>query len=423
MDKTAFAKQVKDALLHLYDHVYLQERPLAELLARSAECTGRGRSLHRALLETIEALRPGSDAPISSAAWRPYRVLFLRYVEALVSKQISEQLAISPRQVRREHSRGVDMVIDLLWQRCHGPSEITAASGPDQGSLLDAAVARLSRAPADNATPVAETLNGAIAVVSRLAETRNVRFDAQVADRLPLCRMDRVVLRQIFLIVLTEILRCQPPSVVDVCVVESSTGLKVTFVGIADLAEIAAQVAVAGRLVVARHMLELQGGSLTIMEQEPPILTLHLPARSAVRVLVVDDDTDMVRLFQRYLGDGNFEVLTASSAEEALRLAAEQLPQAITLDVMMPDRDGWEVLQLLKNSPRTQDIPVVVCSVLRERELALSLGASEFVAKPVTQLAFLVALSRCGVPAEGGAHLSPPADSASTRPPTDRLGA
>ena len=283
MDKTAFAKQVKDALLHLYDHVYLQERPLAELLARSAECTGRGRSLHRALLETIEALRPGSDAPISSAAWRPYRVLFLRYVEALVSKQISEQLAISPRQVRREHSRGVDMVIDLLWQRCHGPSEITAASGPDQGSLLDAAVARLSRAPADNATPVAETLNGAIAVVSRLAETRNVRFDAQVADRLPLCRMDRVVLRQIFLIVLTEILRCQPPSVVDVCVVESSAGLKVTFVGIADLAEIAAQVAVAGRLVVARHMLELQGGSLTIMEQEPRFSPCICLRGSAVR--------------------------------------------------------------------------------------------------------------------------------------------
>ena len=120
MDKPAFAHEVRDALIHLYDHVYLQDRLLAGLLASGSSYEIRGRSLHRVLLEGIEALHPAADVPPRSAAWRPYRVLFYRYVEALNTQQIAEQLAVSPRQVRREHSRGVDMVVDLLWQRYTG---------------------------------------------------------------------------------------------------------------------------------------------------------------------------------------------------------------------------------------------------------------------------------------------------------------
>jgi CheY-like chemotaxis protein len=111
-------------------------------------------------------------------------------------------------------------------------------------------------------------------------------------------------------------------------------------------------------------------------------------------VLVIDDNPEVIQLFQRYLGGGAYYVVGATTSQEALRLTREIRPHAITLDVMMPTQDGWEILQNLKNHPATKDIPVIVCSVLREHELALSLGAADFLAKPITQQMLLMALTR-----------------------------
>jgi CheY-like chemotaxis protein len=78
-------------------------------------------------------------------------------------------------------------------------------------------------------------------------------------------------------------------------------------------------------------------------------------------------------------------VIAATDSQQALRIASERQPDLITLDVMMPNLDGWEILQQLKTSPSTASIPVVVCSVLDESELAMNLGASGYLTKPVQQ--------------------------------------
>jgi CheY-like chemotaxis protein len=73
-------------------------------------------------------------------------------------------------------------------------------------------------------------------------------------------------------------------------------------------------------------------------------------------------------------------------------MAEEQAPQVIVLDVMMPERDGWTVLGQLREHPKTHDIPVIVCSILSQEQLALTLGAAQFLRKPVTRQALLSAL-------------------------------
>lgn len=75
----------------------------------------------------------------------------------------------------------------------------------------------------------------------------------------------------------------------------------------------------------------------------------------------------------------------------------EEKPDAIILDVMLPSADGYEALQTLRSDPITASIPVVVCTVLKQRDLALALGATDFLAKPATQGALLAALARCWV--------------------------
>jgi CheY-like chemotaxis protein len=85
------------------------------------------------------------------------------------------------------------------------------------------------------------------------------------------------------------------------------------------------------------------------------------------------------------------------SGQEGLRLLQSLAPDAIVLDVMMPEMDGWELLQRIRTSPRTTDVPVIICSVFNDPELAYSLGVSLFLPKPVSQKDVLTALRQVGV--------------------------
>ncbi len=100
-------------------------------------------------------------------------------------------------------------------------------------------------------------------------------------------------------------------------------------------------------------------------------------------VLVIDDDPDSREMLMRTFAAGGLDVATAVDGEEGLRLARELQPGVITLDVIMPGMDGWAVLHALKQDPRTQGIPVVMVTVEDERALAFTLGATEYVTKPV----------------------------------------
>jgi CheY-like chemotaxis protein len=113
--------------------------------------------------------------------------------------------------------------------------------------------------------------------------------------------------------------------------------------------------------------------------------------------LVIDDQAGLSELIQRYAADRALEVLAASDALTGLKLAREIRPGAILLDLMMPGMDGWELLQRLRTTPDTADLPVVICSVINDPELAYSLGASYFLAKPITREALMVALAQIGL--------------------------
>jgi PAS domain S-box-containing protein len=100
-------------------------------------------------------------------------------------------------------------------------------------------------------------------------------------------------------------------------------------------------------------------------------------------VLVIDDDASARELLQRFLRKAGFGVRTASDGEQGIATARLLKPSAILLDVMMPHVDGWAVLSALKDDPETADIPVVMVTMVRERGLGFSLGAADYLTKPV----------------------------------------
>jgi len=111
-----------------------------------------------------------------------------------------------------------------------------------------------------------------------------------------------------------------------------------------------------------------------------------------VDVLAIEDNTDTLRLWQRYVQRTRFNLVTESDARRAVERAVALQPDIIVLDVMLEASDGWEVLSRLRGHQETEGIPVVICTVLPQRDLALSLGASGFIQKPSTGREFRAVL-------------------------------
>jgi len=98
---------------------------------------------------------------------------------------------------------------------------------------------------------------------------------------------------------------------------------------------------------------------------------------------VIDDEAAVRDLMQRFLTKEGFRVVTAAGGEEGLRRARELRPDAITLDVMMPGMDGWAVLSALKADPDVADVPVIMLTIVDDRNLGYALGASDYLTKPI----------------------------------------
>jgi len=121
-------------------------------------------------------------------------------------------------------------------------------------------------------------------------------------------------------------------------------------------------------------------------------------------VLVIDDNADFIQLIERYLTGTTYRVAGERNPALALAAAEKHTPAVILLDVMMPHIDGWEVLGRLRTHPATASIPIMVCTILPQEELALSLGASAYLRKPISQERLLTVLEQLTARAEQSPH-------------------
>ena len=127
---------------------------------------------------------------------------------------------------------------------------------------------------------------------------------------------------------------------------------------------------------------EIDPGEILEIELAPKT-TEHVAGDDAFRVLVVDDDPSVRELVARHLDRDGYRVETAADGQLALAKIKSFNPDVITLDLLMPHFDGWAVLNKLKQDPELRKIPVIILSITDDRKLGFSLGASEFLTKPV----------------------------------------
>jgi len=132
----------------------------------------------------------------------------------------------------------------------------------------------------------------------------------------------------------------------------------------------------------AKVTTEIAEGTQTEKTNDPPAISLETKSNLDT-ILVIDDDSTVRDLMSRFLTRLGFHVVAAASGEEGLRLAKQVKPLVVTLDVIMPDCDGWAVLNQLKADPELAEIPVIMVTVVDNESMGFELGASNYMIKPV----------------------------------------
>ena len=397
-----FVKDLGDAYEHIYDLVYLRSHPFIKLPFAGDEVSSKERvwQLHHMLLNAIQELDPGAQAPAFSREWRRHRLLVLRYTDGLTPQAVADQLSISRRHFYREHESALEALAEIVWQR-YGASAALAVEPPAESEvtvdLPGTATSRmqLMRLEAaqlvqiEHRTDLAEVLRRVLALLTDKIATHAIIIDSDVTDETPFVWGDHRLIRQLLLGVIGYLTTIAHHSSLIIRTTHEASKLCLTLeIQSESPIRVPADVDSQASFAAFDELAALSAVTLQPIHDEDCVIgftvtmTLYAGRRT---ILIADDNEDILELFQRYLQAHDYEVLTVNTSRELLDAAKRVQPSAIILDLMMPDQDGWDLLQILQHQPETQSIPIIICSVLRQKELALSLGATAFLEKPISE--------------------------------------
>ena len=382
-------KWLRDAYNHLYDIRFLENHPLGDLLVRPEEASGkRGADLRKVLIAAIQARKPPRGTPAQSPDARGYQILEQHVLAGLSPGEVAQKLNISRSLFFLEKARILKVIFDDLWTRRVLPA--AAEDAPPAAEISEAE--ELLRGAAFEPVDIPSLLASLRPLVEPLARAQNARVAIQAEAEGLIPAADRVLLRQVLLSLLSELLQLSADLELSSFARDGEFGVVLAArpenAGRRERLELRLEERRGLRPETAHALIRAMNGRLSIEGEANGIYRATLAwldQRRKRRLLVVDDHADIADLFTRFLsgaGGAGWEVTWAASAEHARRALAEQRPDVIALDVILPHEDGWEFLIALKADAQTRAIPVVVCSAINEPDLVRSLGAQGYLPKP-----------------------------------------
>jgi CheY-like chemotaxis protein len=389
------AQAVRDALNHLYDPDILTHSPLVEWLALGDD-PAPAQALRAVLEKAIEVFRPASERGCDSHSWQHHQVLVLRYIQQLTQNAVALRLGITARHLRREQASALQALEEYL--RLQYDLDFAASgSSPEimtrniSSPEINREMAWLADSQRDHTSEVGPVLHEILGLVQALAKRRSVQVEIDCDQDLPLAAVPRTVLRQMVLNLLSAVLGNLSQS--GVARLRASLGPDYILISIATTAGVCSWrevQAIESAAQMSRRLAEMFGAELNLSEIEDTlVIQLRLAlVEQQTTVLAIEDNADTLQLWKRYVQNTHFCLVEEPDPAHALARAASLRPDLIILDVMLPGIDGWDLLSQLRAQPTTRDIPVIVCTVMPQRDLALSLGASGFIQKPVTGRSF-----------------------------------
>lgn len=396
LDDQQFISALRSALHYLYETDQLHRSPLIEFFDLSGRVDAT-LALQQILLDAIQSLKPGDDDPHQVKAWQLYDLLFFRYVRGYERIKVANQLGISDRQLSREQKNAIEALALSLWKtyppgaaQAHQPTGAGNLARPALGN--EAGPAWSEMLPEEKPSAWKPVLLSVLDLLRPLIRENDVLLRYHPEESLPDLLVPQSALRHSLLtilgwmipqarqaeMILTPtfkhkhlILAAQVPGLVFACNCPDP------------------------EIDVARGLIERVGGSLELVTgPNPAEIRLNLPALAKIPVLVIDDNPDTIQLFQRYAQDSRYTIIGLQEPATAPQFIENIKPRILLVDVMMPELDGWDLITQLRINRQLQDTAVIICSILPQESLALSLGADGFLQKPVLPQVFLDALDR-----------------------------
>lgn len=394
-----------DALNHLYDYQYLRYHPIRALLPQKA-LDDSGRSVQQMLVTTIEQLKPQASVPADSPPWRLYYVLFYRFVQGLTVAAVAARLNLSERHLKREQSRAIEALADLLKYRQEENLSDDEVDNRRPQTQLDVEITRLQGDSPLEAIGLSHLLYDVLSMLERPLRMRCIVVECQLEPDLPAVLAYPPMLRQALVTAVGLLHHTQSNGTLSIWAARlHEDKVTVHFAWRPQKETTGSSVDGLGAMAASPHVHTLQellssfGAELHLVAGDGLLAyTLLLPAADTRPILVIEDNPDTLQLYRRYLTGTGYQLHTAP-AGTVQQAVAEVAPVAIILDIMMPEHDGWEILMQLRQQPDTANLPVLVCSVLDSPEIALGLGASAVRQKPISQqdlLSLLEQLTRGG---------------------------
>jgi len=392
-----YLAELRSALSHFHDLAYLENHPLARKLSLVAQAPdlSRGQLLRRMLHLAIDALDPGPGTPPSAPEARPYQLLRGRYILQQSMIELASQLNISRRQAYRDLRRALEALAQILRDSeiTEGPFSSHEAL-PSAMARVRAEVSRLQSVSQQNVDLV-ELVSQAIQSAQRLGQDRGVEIQfLPEAERVPIL-VNRVMLRQAILNLLSHIVQAHRGASPPLVRLSRAGGVaKLRFRYVPE--RFPEDTLPEHPYGVALQLLDSMGCEWQSqgLPQGGVEMTISFPLVRVRRLLIIDDNKGLIRLFERYLEGHPYQVYGATQASEALELITQVKPDMVILDVMMPNQDGWEVLEALRRTEEGRRALVIICSIINDPQFAFALGADGFLHKPVDRVTLLQTLAR-----------------------------
>jgi len=386
-------RELQRVLQHLYDPSQLRKSLLPNLFSLENP-ENPVSALQKLIISAIHGLKPSKETPRHAESWRTYQILSYLYVEQSSQSIVANTLGLSVRQLRRHQRTAEDALADFL-RRQYNLDDTKERLVLDIQQDREKELEWLHESIPPETITVADLLESIHKIIAPVLSAKKIRVESEIAEQMPLLHGNIVALRQgLMNIIMASInLSCQES--IKIQTVRENDQIAIYVLTHCN-SNPNIEDSVRDRFQMAQKMIEVFGGQFSSEITQQPVgslmVKLLLPFTEQIPILVIDDNNDTLLLFRRYLTGTRYRVSSTRDPEQALALAQEILPTVIIMDILLPGIDGWELLGRIKAHPKTHHIPVIACTISPEEQLALALGASAFLRKPVNRETLIYSL-------------------------------
>jgi len=396
-----FIQQIKNFLDHLYDFPYQQKQTLV-IPAETGEplLEIAGPKVRKLLLDALEKIGEEKSLAFRSSQARYYNLLRLHYIEGMGVNDVARELGLSQRQTYRDLRAADEVIASVVWSQlveqmssaetaatAAAPATATAAAAPEPP-------AETAEQPPLQPTNLNELVTTVFDIVRPLAASHQVELLLSLPERPAVVPTYPMVARQVITGLLSMAVQKALPHPLEITL--SASGRECT-------------------LRLSFRAAPSAGGPMPERFADPSIgvyaqnlgwrITDQVKAGQQVEIevamqtyrrtcLIIDDHPGFVDLMERYMDSSVVHIASADTGPKGIELARQLHPDVIILDIMIPEMDGWQVLQTLHSAPATKSIPIIVCSVFYDPNLAQTLGAADVLKKPIRKEDLVTALKK-----------------------------